>query len=156
MWNFSFRPQYTDDADIRYVEVSSNAPGTTVGGILEHFTVEHFAFYNNVGRTEVPPVPTDPEATGPGIRYRFGAYPFLEPQELHGAGHYPAAQSRSDGQCLVHPPGPCPPQPRRGTLRRDRDAWGRGLPELGQQPRPGLVFRFLGQDRNLRLQAPRH
>lgn len=86
MWNFSFRPQYTDDADIRYVEVSSNAPGTTAGGILEHFTIEHFAFYNNVGRTEVPPVPTDPEATGPGIRYRFGAYPFLEPQELHGAG----------------------------------------------------------------------
>jgi hypothetical protein len=86
MWNFSFRPQYTDDADIRDVEVSTNAPGKPVGGILEHFTIEHFAFYNNVGRTEVPPVPTDPEATGPGIRYRFGAYPFLEPQELHGAG----------------------------------------------------------------------
>jgi hypothetical protein len=31
-------------------------------------------------------VPTDAEATGPGIRYRFGAYPFLEPEELHSAG----------------------------------------------------------------------
>ena len=86
MWNFNFRPQYTDDADIRYVEVSTNGPGTTAARTLEHFTVEHFAFHNNVGRTEVPPVATDPEATGPGIRHRFGAHPFLEPQELHGAG----------------------------------------------------------------------
>jgi hypothetical protein len=39
-----------------------------------------------MGRTEVNPVPTDPEATGAGIRYRFGAFPFLEPEEIRGFG----------------------------------------------------------------------
>ncbi len=86
MWNFSFRPQYTDDADLRDVEVVSNRPGSAAGGPVEHFTIGHFAFYNNVGRIEVPPVPTDPEATEAGIRYRFGAYPFLEPAEVRGFG----------------------------------------------------------------------
>ena len=86
MWNFSFRPQYTDDADIRDVEVVSYRPNSPLPGPIEHFEVGHFAFYNNVGRTEVAPVPTDPEATGPGIRYRFGAFPFLEPAEIRGYG----------------------------------------------------------------------
>src|SRR5262249_7679793 len=55
-------------------------------GQVQHFTIGHFAFYNNMGRTEVEPIPTDPEALGPEIRYRFGAFPFLEPQELRGGG----------------------------------------------------------------------
>ncbi|MGO9450362.1 MAG: DUF1329 domain-containing protein [Candidatus Binataceae bacterium] len=83
MWNFSFRPQYSDDADIRQVEVVSSR---STGSVVEHFTIGHFAFYNSMGRTEVQPIPTDPEATGAGIRYRFGAFPFLEPAELHGFG----------------------------------------------------------------------
>ncbi len=86
MWNFSFRPQYTDDADIRDVEVDSNRPGGTVGGEVEHFEIAHFAFYNNIGRTEVQPVPTDPEGSNGGIRYKFGAFPFLEPSEIRGFG----------------------------------------------------------------------
>ncbi|MGO9606841.1 MAG: DUF1329 domain-containing protein [Candidatus Binataceae bacterium] len=44
------------------------------------------AFYYNIGRTEVPPIPTDPEAGGPGIRYRYGSFPFLEPAEISGFG----------------------------------------------------------------------
>jgi hypothetical protein len=86
MWNFSFRPQYTDDADIRDVEIVSWKPDSGMPGPIEHFTIGHFAFYNNMGRTEVAPIPTDPEATGAGIRYRFGAFPFLEPEELRGFG----------------------------------------------------------------------
>jgi hypothetical protein len=86
MWNFSFRPQYTDDADIRDVEIVSNGPGATAGGPVAHFTISHFAFYNSMGRTEVQPIPTDAEATGAGIRYRFGAFPFLEPSEMRGSG----------------------------------------------------------------------
>ena len=86
MWNFSFRPQYTDDADIRDVEIVSGRPSSALPGPIEHFTIGHFAFYNNMGRTEVNPVPTDPEATGAGIRYRFGAFPFLEPEEIRGFG----------------------------------------------------------------------
>src|SRR5579872_3532604 len=84
MWNFSFRPQYTDDADIRDVEIVSS--GASGADSVEHFTIGHFAFYNNMGRTEVNPIPTDPEATGAGIRYRFGAFPFLEPEDLRGFG----------------------------------------------------------------------
>lgn len=86
MWNFSFRPQYTDDVDIRDVEVESYQASSTSPGPIEHFTIGHFAFYNNIGRTEVQPIPTDPEANGAGIRYRFGAFPFIEPAEIEGFG----------------------------------------------------------------------
>ena len=86
MWNFSFRPQYTDDVDIRDVEIVSYRAHSAFPGPIEHFTIGHFAFYNNMGRTEVQPIPTDPEANGAGIRYRFGAFPFLEPAEIYGFG----------------------------------------------------------------------
>jgi hypothetical protein len=86
MWNFSFRPQYTDDVDIRDVEVSSYRANSSTPGPVEHFTIGHFAFYNSMGRTEVAPIPTDAEAEGAGIRYRFGAFPFLEPAEIYGFG----------------------------------------------------------------------
>ncbi len=86
MWNFSFRPQYTDDADIRDVEIVSWRPNSPLPGPVEHFTIGHFAFYNNIGRTEVQPIPSDSEATAAGIRYRFGAFPFIEPQEIRGFG----------------------------------------------------------------------
>ncbi len=84
MWNFSFRPLYSDDADLRYPEVASytNAGGDAIG----FFTVGHFAFYNNVGRIEIKPFPTDPDAARSGIRYRFGFYPFLDPALLRGFG----------------------------------------------------------------------
>ena len=86
MWNFSFRPQYTDDVDVRDVEIVSWRPNSPMPGPVEHFTIGHFAFYNNIGRTEVQPIPTDPEANSSGIRYRFGAFPFIEPTELRGFG----------------------------------------------------------------------
>ncbi len=86
IWNFSFRPLYTDDVDLRNVEVVSNGSGGPLSDSVAHFTIGHFAFYNNMGRTEVEPIPTDPEATEAGIRYRFGAFPFLEPAEIRGFG----------------------------------------------------------------------
>jgi len=86
MWNFSFRPQYTDDADIRYVEVASYTGDSKITDPVAHFTIGHFAFYNNIGRTEISPIPTDSDGVGPDIRYRFGAFPFLEPAEMRGFG----------------------------------------------------------------------
>jgi hypothetical protein len=86
MWNFSYRPQFTDDFDVHRVEIESNRSGRVMGGPIEHFTIGRIAFYNNVGRTEVEPIPTDPEANTAGIRYRFAAFPFLEPSELQGCG----------------------------------------------------------------------
>jgi Protein of unknown function (DUF1329) len=85
MWNFSFRPEYTDDADLRFPEIASYSANSK-GEPLSFFTVGHFAFYNNIGRIEVPPVPTDPDGAASGIRYRFGFYPFLEPSILRGFG----------------------------------------------------------------------
>ena len=53
---------------------------------MSFYSVGHFAFYNNIGRIEVPPVPTDKDGAASGIRYRFGFYPFLEPSALRGYG----------------------------------------------------------------------
>jgi len=85
MWNFSYRPLYTDDADLRFAEIASYAPKST-GTPVSYFTIGHFAFYNNIGRIEVPPVPTDPDAQESGVRYRFAYYPILEPSSLRGYG----------------------------------------------------------------------
>ncbi len=85
MWNFSFRPLYSDDADLRFAQVASYAPNST-GSPVSYFTVGHFAFYNNIGRIEVPPVPTDPDAKQSGVRYRFAYYPMLEPSSIRGYG----------------------------------------------------------------------
>src|SRR5882672_4530704 len=85
MWNFSYRPLYSDDIDLRFPEIAS-FDKTSTGSPLSYFTVGHFAFYNNIGRIEVPPVPTDPDGARSGIRYRFGFYPFLEPASLRGYG----------------------------------------------------------------------
>ncbi len=85
MWNFSYRPLYSDDADLRFPQVASYEAKSS-GDPISFFMVGHFAFYNNLGRIEVKPVPTDPDAKASGIRYRFGFYPFLEPASLRGYG----------------------------------------------------------------------
>jgi len=85
MWNFSYRPLYSDDIDMRFPEIAS-FDKNSAGEPLSYFTVGHFAFYNNIGRIEVPPVPTDPDGAASGVRYRFGFYPFLEPSSLRGYG----------------------------------------------------------------------
>src|SRR5229473_5854203 len=36
MWNFSFRPLYTDDVDLRYAEVASFRPGTGSASPIAH------------------------------------------------------------------------------------------------------------------------
>ncbi|HZC44907.1 MAG TPA: DUF1329 domain-containing protein [Candidatus Acidoferrum sp.] len=86
MWNFSYRPLYTDDAISKNVEIGSFRPGSAPADPVAHFTIGNVGFYNNTGRTEVNPIPTNPDATNAGIRYRFGAYPFLEPSEMRGFG----------------------------------------------------------------------
>lgn len=86
MWNFSYRPLYTDDIDIREAEVESRTADPTVSDSIERFTAGHVALYNNINRIEVPPTPVDPDYVQGGIRYRFAIYPLLEPSEMRGAG----------------------------------------------------------------------
>jgi hypothetical protein len=84
MWNFAFRPLYTDDLDQRGVEAVSHRAGSA--DEIEHFTFGHLGFYKYVGRAEVEPMPIDPEILKTGIASRAGAYPILEPAEMRGAG----------------------------------------------------------------------
>jgi hypothetical protein len=86
MWNFSYRPLYTDDIDIREAEVESRTKNPAVSDSIERFTAGHVALYNNIDRNEVPPTPIDPDYERSGIRYRFAIYPMLEPSEMRGAG----------------------------------------------------------------------
>ena len=86
MWNYSFRPLYSDDADLRFPEIASYVGASKDLEPLSYFTVGHFAFYNNIGRIEVPPIPVSPDFAASGIRYRFAFYPFLEPEGLRGYG----------------------------------------------------------------------
>jgi hypothetical protein len=86
MWNYSFRPLYSDDMDLRYPEIASYVGISKDLEPLSYFTVGHFAFYNNIGRIEVPPIPVDPDFKTSGVRYKFAYYPFLEPADLRGYG----------------------------------------------------------------------
>ena len=106
MWNFSYRPLYTDDAISKNVELASYRPGSTPGNPVEHITIGNVGFYNNIGRTEVNPIPTNPDAVAAGIRYRFGAYPFLELSELRGFGfiRYRNLDPKIDDNCWMYSP----------------------------------------------------
>jgi uncharacterized protein DUF1329 len=84
MWNFQFRPLHTDDLDSRGVEAISHRAGSA--NEVEHFTFGHLGFYNSVGRTEVAPLPLDPDVMKTGIASHSGAFPILEPAEMRGAG----------------------------------------------------------------------
>src|SRR6266403_4954131 len=84
MWNFAFRPLFTDDLDARDVEAVSHRQGSA--DELEHFTFGHLGSYKYVGRTEVGPTPMDQDVLKTGIASRSGAYPILEPAEMRGAG----------------------------------------------------------------------
>jgi hypothetical protein len=84
MWNFTFRPLSTDDIDSHNIEAISHRAGSS--NEIEHFTFGHFGAYKYVGRTEVAPMPIDPDILKTGIASRSGAFPILEPQEMAGAG----------------------------------------------------------------------
>jgi hypothetical protein len=92
IWNFSYGPQFADEVEIRNVETYSyrnlGTPGTFYHFAFPaewfHSTVGHVAWYNNVGRTEVLPIPRDPNANPTGIRYRYSIGPVIEPSTLHG------------------------------------------------------------------------
>ena len=49
MWNFSYRPLYTDDAVSKNIEIASYRPGTSLADPVAHFTIGNVGFYNNTG-----------------------------------------------------------------------------------------------------------
>jgi hypothetical protein len=87
MWNNVFRPITSDDYDLRFFDCESvynerNAPYRAVA----YFTVGHYAGYQLVGRTEVEPLPFDPDFRHSGRYWLFALYPLLAPAEIHGTG----------------------------------------------------------------------
>ncbi len=87
MWNMDFRPMWTDDFDARYfgcVEVYEKLGNPYKE--IDYQLIGHYGAYNEVGRTEVEPLPTDPDYKISNIMFRWRAYPWLSPTQLRGAG----------------------------------------------------------------------
>ncbi len=87
IWNNVFRPITSDDYDLRFYDCDSEYEkrGAQTGQI-EYFQIGHYAGYDLVGRTEVEPLPTDPDFKNTGRYWLFGLYPILAPQEIRGTG----------------------------------------------------------------------
>jgi hypothetical protein len=87
VWNMQFRPVVSDDYDLRFVDCDFGyTKEGKQGEALESIQVGHYAGYNMAGRTEVQPMPTDPDFQSNGRYWLFGLYPALAPAELRGAG----------------------------------------------------------------------
>ena len=108
--------------------------------------------------------PDRSEAKNSGIRYRFGAYPFLEPAEMRGFGfiRYRSLDPKvEDNSWMMNP------RTRQRGARRPansqmcsvcstrRRAAAQEEPDLREQPRSGFVFRLRREDRRFQLQVPR-
>jgi len=87
IWNNVFRPITSDDYDLRFYDCDSSfqkkGPQTDQ---IEYFQIGHYAGYDLVGRTEVEPMPIDPDFKVTGRYWIFGLYPVLAPQEIRGTG----------------------------------------------------------------------
>jgi hypothetical protein len=87
MWNVSFRPISSDEYDLRWFDCDSEYWGRGAPNRqIALYEVGHYAGYNEVGRTEVDPMPIDPDFKNSG-RYFLGLlYPVLAPQDARGTG----------------------------------------------------------------------
>lgn len=87
VWNNVFRPISTDDYDLRFYDCQTQyiKPGQDQR-IIDDIEIGHYAGYDLVGRTEVDPMPIDPDYRVTGRMWLFGLYPILAPQEARGQG----------------------------------------------------------------------
>ena len=88
MWNNAFRPIFTDDYDLRFFDCESvyGEAGKKQDFQVANFQVGHYAGYSLVGRTEVEPLPFDPDFKATHRYWLFGLYPILAPAEIKGTG----------------------------------------------------------------------
>ncbi len=87
MWNNVFRPIATDDYDLRFYDcqIQYVNPGHSQR-IVNDIEVGHYAGYSLVGRTEVEPLPTDPDFKITNRMWVFALYPLLAPATDYGTG----------------------------------------------------------------------
>ncbi len=87
IWNNVFRPLQTDDYDLRYFACENVRSGLNKAyNVIDEIDVGHYAGYNEVGRTEVEPMPIDKDFLKTGRYWLFGLYPIMAPAEMRGAG----------------------------------------------------------------------
>jgi hypothetical protein len=87
VWNNVFRPIQSDDYDLRFFDCESQyVRAGQEQRIVDEIEVGHYAGYNLVGRTEVEPMPVDPDFKQSGRLWLFALYPVLAPQEARGTG----------------------------------------------------------------------
>jgi Protein of unknown function (DUF1329) len=87
IWNEVFRPISTDDYDLRWFDCDSVYWGKNRPFFeIIDFEIGHYAGYNEVGRTEVDPIPIDPDFKTTGRYYLSLLYPVLAPAEARGTG----------------------------------------------------------------------
>lgn len=87
MWNNAFRPITSDDYDLRYYDCSDVYTGRNKSiRVIDYYQIGHYAGYDEVGRTEVEPLPIDPDFKKTNRYWLFGLYPVLAPENLRGAG----------------------------------------------------------------------
>ncbi len=108
MWNEVFRPISTDDYDLRWFDCDSvywgrNKPFFEITDI----EIGHYAGYNEVGRTEVEPLPIDPDFNTTGRFYEALLYPVLAPAQGRGTGllKFRYADPRRDDDTWTWTPG---------------------------------------------------
>ncbi|MGD0116424.1 MAG: DUF1329 domain-containing protein [Candidatus Binatus sp.] len=87
MWNQYFKPIASDDFDLRFFEcqVAKQNPGADQS-LMQLTEIGHLAGYSDIGRTEVEPMPADPDFQTTAIWQRSAAYPTLAPSEDRGSG----------------------------------------------------------------------
>ena len=87
MWNAAFRPITSDDYDLRYYDCDDVYEGLNKPyNVIDYFQIGHYAGYDEVGRTEVDPIPIDPDFKTTGRYWMFALYPILTPENLRGSG----------------------------------------------------------------------
>jgi hypothetical protein len=87
VWNNVFRPITSDDYDLRFYDCQSEY--IHLGEeqrIIDDIEVGHYAGYNLVGRTEVDPIPVDPDFKASNRLWVFALYPVLAPESARGTG----------------------------------------------------------------------
>jgi len=85
VWDSNFPPIYGDDFDTLLFDGQSQyvRPGKPQF-LIEHFVEGHYAGYNEVGRTEVEPMPIDPDFLTSGRLWMTMSGPQIEPQSGRG------------------------------------------------------------------------
>jgi hypothetical protein len=107
IWNNVFRPISSDDYDLRFFDCDSEYTGKNLPfRQIVYGIVGHYAGYDLVGRTEVEPLPVDPDFKTSGRLWLFGLYPVLAPATARGVGfvRYRYADPRKGDDSWVYGP----------------------------------------------------